>query len=102
MAAAALGGSQAEPAHADRRITRPEMQQQAGLVGEFGVGRHHHIGVPVGLRQSLRHHQGAEIGGAAHLQIALLLSLQQLPFAAAGAASGLGAERCGRHWPRTR
>jgi hypothetical protein len=75
---AGLGCHPAEAgiAQADRRIGGPQVQVQAALVGEAGIGCHHHVGVGIGLGQAHRGHQGAPIGGQPHPQPAA-----PLPFA---------------------
>ncbi len=77
----------------DRGIRRAQTQVQAGLVGEFGIGRHHHVGVGIGGGQPLLAHQPAVVGRQPHPQPALALALQQLRLA----APGQGLRRGGFH-----
>ena len=104
VAAAAAGQprhpAQHRVAQADRRVRRPQAQVQAGLVGEFGVGRHHHIGVLVGLRQIGLGHQGPKFRRRPHPQHPLILAALQFGFIAGRqfggghGASGRGGAGC--------
>ena len=63
---------------------------EAGLIGELGIGCHHHVGGGVGLGQAGFPHQSPEIGCGTHSQLALALPFPQLGLAALRQLSGRG------------